>query len=204
MTFDPAKEIHGEPPIKIIALPQRESQLKQKGTIIWFTGLSGSGKSTLSNLLEKRLFENNFLVYVLDGDRVRQGLCEDLGFSKEDRRENIRRIGEVSKLFADAAFLVIVAFISPFRKDRDRVRQAMDKDRFIEVFVDCPLKVCVERDTKGLYKKALAHEIEDFTGVSSPYEPPLSPEIHLHTSDEKIDECLDTMIDYLKSVKAIS
>lgn len=203
MTFDPTKEVHGEPPIKSLTLPERESRLDQKGTILWFTGLSGAGKSTLSNLLEKRLFDDKFQVYVLDGDRVRQGLCEDLGFSELDRGENIRRIGEVAKLFADAAFLVIVAFISPFRKDRDRIRQTMDKDRFIEVFVDCPLNVCVDRDTKGLYKKAIAHEIEEFTGISSPYEAPLTPEIHLHTSDQTIDECINIMVDYLKSVKAI-
>ena len=139
----------------------------------------------------------------MDGDRVRQGLCEDLGFSEEDRRENIRRIGEVARLFADAGFLVIVAFISPYRKDRDRVREAMDKDRFIEVFIDCPLDVCADRDTKGLYKKAMAHEIEEFTGISSPYEPPLSPEIHLHTNAQSVDECIDTMVAYLKNVKAI-
>lgn len=203
MTFDPKKDFKGEPPIKSIALPERESRLNQKGTIIWFTGLSGAGKSTLSNLLEKRLFENNKQVYVLDGDRVRQGLCDDLGFSEEDRCENIRRIGEVAKLFADAAFLVIVAFISPFRKDRDKIRETMGKDRFIEVFVDCPLNVCVGRDTKGLYKKALDHEIKNFTGISSPYEPPESPEIHLQTSTESVDDCLDKMADYLKSVKAI-
>ena len=204
MTFDPAKDVKGEPPIKSIALPERERKFNQRGTIIWFTGLSGAGKSTLSNLLEKRLFENNIQVYVLDGDRVRQGLCEDLGFSEEDRGENIRRIGEVAKLFADAAFIVIVAFISPFRKDRDRIRVTMEKDRFIEVFVDCPLNVCVERDTKGLYKKAMDHEIKNFTGISSPYEPPESPEIHLHTSAESVDDCLDKMVNYLKSVKAIS
>ena len=203
MTFDPKKEIKGDPPIKSVTLPQRESKLKQKGTIVWFTGLSGAGKSTLSNLLGKKLFDEDYQVYVLDGDRVRQGLCEDLGFSAEDRRENIRRIGEVAKLFADAAFLVIVAFISPFRKDRDRVRQTVDKDRFIEVFVDCPLNVCAKRDTKGLYKKAMAHEIEDFTGISSPYEPPLSPEIHLRTDAQSVDECVATMIDYLRCAQAV-
>jgi len=203
MTFDPAKDIKGEPPIKSIELPERERKFNQSGTIIWFTGLSGSGKSTLSNQLEKRLFDNNIQVYVLDGDRVRQGLCDDLGFSEEDRCENIRRIGEVAKLFADAAFIVIVAFISPFRKDRDRIRETMKEDRFIEVFVDCPLNVCVERDTKGLYKKAMDHEINNFTGISSPYEPPESPEIHLHTSTESVDECLDKMVDYLKNINAI-
>lgn len=193
-----------DPQTKNVSLEQRERRLEQKGTIIWFTGLSGAGKTTLSCLLEKKLFDENFMVYVLDGDQVRLGLNKDLGYSSEDRRENIRRIGEVAKLFADGAFLVIVAFISPFRVDRDHVRQAMDPERFIEVFVDCPLKICAERDTKGLYKKAMNNEIPDFTGISSPYEPPLSPEIHLHTNTESIEGCVDSIHEYLKNNGAIS
>jgi len=157
---------------------QREERFKQTGTIIWLTGLSGSGKTTLSIALESVLFQQKALVTILDGDVVREGLNKDLGYSAEDRNENIRRVGEVVRLLAHQAFVVIAAFISPFREGRDRVRQSMDTGRFIEVYVDCPLEVCEERDTKGLYKKARNDDISDFTGISSPYEPPLNPDIH--------------------------
>ena len=148
-------EISKVPPApQRVTRDQREERYKQTGTIIWLTGLSGSGKTTLSIALEKALFEQKALVTILDGDVVRAGLNKDLGFSAEDRKENIRRIGEVARLLAHQVFVVIVAFISPFREDRDRVRRFMDTGRFIEIFVDCPLSICEERDTKGLYKSA--------------------------------------------------
>ena len=181
-----------------ISRSQREAHFQQTGTILWFTGLSGSGKTTLSIALEQALFQRNVLVTILDGDVVRSGLNQDLGFSAKDRKENIRRIGEVAKLLADQAFLVIVAFISPFRQDRDLIRQSVEDDRFIEVFIDCPLQVCEERDTKGLYKKARNGEISDFTGISSPYEPPTSPEIHIKTSEHSVEECVGQIIQYLE------
>ncbi len=181
-----------------ITRSQREAHFQQTGTILWFTGLSGSGKTTLSIALEQTLFQRNVLVTILDGDVVRRGLNQDLGFSAKDWKENIRRIGEVAKLLANQAFLVIVAFISPFRQDRDLVRQSVEDDRFIEVFIDCPLQVCEERDTKGLYKKARNGEISDFTGISSPYEPPTSPEIHIKTSEHSVEECVGQIIQYLE------
>lgn len=181
-----------------IGLHDRETKYKQKGTVLWFTGLSGAGKTTLSSALEKTLFEHDALVTLLDGDIVRQGLNQDLGFSLEDRKENIRRIGEVAKLLANNAFIVIVAFISPLRADRDRVRALVEPGRFVEVFVDCPLDICEQRDTKGLYKKARAGEISNFTGISSPYEPPLNPEIHLHTDLESAQEDVAAIMAYLE------
>ncbi len=184
--------------IQKISRRQREAHFQQTGTILWFTGLSGSGKTTLSIALEQALFQRNVLVTILDGDVVRSGLNQDLGFSAKDRKENIRRIGEVAKLLADQAFLVIVAFISPFRQDRDLIRQSVEDDRFIEAFIDCPLQVCEERDTKGLYKKARNGEISDFTGISSPYEPPTSPEIHIKTSEHSVEECVGQIIQYLE------
>ena len=179
----------------------RETRYQQKGTILWFTGLSGAGKTTVSIALENTLFQQNALVTLLDGDVVRSGLNQDLGFSVQDRKENIRRIGEVAKLFANQAFVVIVAFISPFREDRDWVRESMDDDRFIEIFIDCPLAVCEERDTKGLYKKARKGEIKDFTGISSPYEPPLAPEIHIKTSEYSVEECVAQITHFLKQAR---
>lgn len=184
-----------------VNLDQRESRFQQKGTIVWMTGLSGAGKTTVSIALENALFEQKALVTILDGDVVRTGLNQDLGFSAEDRKENIRRIGEVAKLLANQAFVVIVAFISPFREDRDWVRRSMDDDRFIEVFIDCPLSVCEDRDTKGLYKKARNGEINDFTGISSPYEPPVSPEVHLKTSEHSVEDCVGQIIHYLEQTK---
>ena len=163
-----------EPTIK---RSHREALNKHKGMILWFTGLSGSGKSTLANALEEKLYSLNMKTYVLDGDNVRKGLCNDLGFSEKDRVENIRRIGEVSNLMMDAGLIVMSAFISPFRSDRRIVRKLVKKDHFIEIFVDAPLDVCESRDVKGLYKKARTGEIKDFTGVSSPYERPEKAEL---------------------------
>ncbi len=189
--------LKAQPVPQKVTRDQREERFKQTGTIIWLTGLSSSGKTTLSIALESVLFQQKALVTVLDGDVVRSGLNHDLGFSAKDRKENIRRIGEVAILLAHQALVVIVAFISPFREDRDRVRHSIDTGRFIEVFVDCPLSVCEERDTKGLYKKARNGDISDFTGISSPYEPPLNPDIHLKTSEQTVEECIETIIEFL-------
>lgn len=149
--------------------------------IVWLTGLSGSGKSTLANAVEQELHQRGIRTYVLDGDNIRHGLNSNVDFSEEGRRENIRRIGEVSKLFVDAGIVVITAFISPFREDRNRVRQLVEPGEFFEVFIDCPLEVCEARDVKGLYKKARNGEISDFTGISSPFEAPLTPELTVNT-----------------------
>jgi adenylylsulfate kinase len=176
----------------------REARQGHPTAVIWFTGLSGSGKSTLANELDWRLFERGVSSYVLDGDNIRHGLNGDLGFSPEARTENIRRIGEVAKLFADAGTIAITAFISPYREDRDKVRTLLDRDEdFIEVFVEAPLEVCEERDPKGLYKKARAGEIPEFTGISAPYEAPLKPEIVVNTSTDDVATCVDRIIDVL-------
>ena len=164
-----------------VSLAERNERNGHIGKVIWLTGLSGAGKSTIAMDLERRLFDDGRQVYVLDGDIVRTGLCQDLGFSPKDRAENIRRIGEVALIMANSGLCVIVAFISPFRVDRDRVRDAMLEGCFTEVYVNAPLEVCEQRDTKGLYARAVRGEIADFTGISSPYEPPLSPEVELHT-----------------------
>ena len=170
----------------------------QKPCILWFTGLSGSGKSTIANAVEAKLYEMGRHTYLLDGDNIRHGLNADLGFGDRDREENIRRIGEVSKLFVDAGLIVLTAFISPFRKDRDRVRNMVEEGEFIEVFVDTPLSVCENRDPKGLYKKARKGEISNFTGISSPYEAPAKPEIHLQTDRMTIEEAAEQVIRYMR------
>jgi len=178
----------------------REARRGHKGATIWFTGLSGSGKSTLANELDRRLYEQGRFSYVLDGDNVRHGLNGDLGFSPEDRTENIRRIGEVAKLFVDAGGLVLTAFISPYREDRDKVRNIADRTGdFIEVFVDCPLDVCEERDPKGLYKKARSGEIPNFTGISAPYEAPEQAEITVNTGDLSVVEAVDVIVEHLRT-----
>jgi len=185
----------GQPSITSqVASAEREQRHGHPGRIIWLTGLSGAGKSTIAMALERRLFDAGQNVYVLDGDIVRGGLCADLGFSPGDREENIRRIGEVARIMADAGLLVIVAFISPFRADRDRVRNGMPAGRFTEVHVSTPLEVCEQRDTKGLYAKARAGELTDFTGISSPYEPPPSPEVTLPTEQLTVDDCVDRIV----------
>ena len=177
-----------------VAPADREQRHGHPGRIVWLTGLSGAGKSTLAMALERRLFDSDRNVYVLDGDIVRGGLCSDLGFSPDDRAENIRRIGEVARIMADAGLLVVVAFISPFRADRDRVRAGMPAGRFTEVHVSTPLEICEKRDTKGLYAKARAGELPDFTGISSPYEAPESPEVRLPTEKMSVDECVDRVV----------
>jgi adenylylsulfate kinase len=169
-----------------------------RGAVLWFTGLSGSGKSTIGHRVERMLIERGAFAYVLDGDNIRHGLNSDLGFSPEDRVENIRRIGEVARLFADSGALVVSAFISPYRKDRDRVRSLLGPGEFVEVFVDTPLEICEARDPKGLYKKARAGEISNFTGLDAPYEAPERPEVHLETADLSVDEAAAQVIRYLE------
>jgi adenylylsulfate kinase len=181
-----------------ITKQDRERLLKQKGVVIWFTGLPSSGKSTLANAVEKKLFEYGHLSIVLDGDNIRHGLNKNLGFSPEDREENIRRIGEVAKLFADAGLIAMTAFISPYRKDRDQARDLMKDGEFIEVFVKVPLDVAERRDPKGLYKKARAGEIKEFTGISAPYEEPVNPEIVVDTSKLDVIQCRDIIINKLE------
>ncbi len=180
-----------------ITAESRESLLGQKGCVIWLTGLSGSGKSSIANQLEVRLHSMGKSVYILDGDNVRYGLNSDLGFSDEERVENIRRIGDVAALFADAAIITIVSFISPFRKDRDMARKKVPAGRFFEVFVNASLNLCEERDPKGLYKKARRGEIPDFTGINSPYEIPISHELEVDTGALSIEESADKIIDLL-------
>src|ERR1041385_1395007 len=169
----------------------RKEQLKQDPKAIWFTGLSGSGKTTLAVELEYRLFQNKFKTYLLDADNVRQGLNSDLGFQEHDRRENIRRVAEVCRLFLDAGLVVITAFISPFANDRATVRRLIGDDRLIEIFVDCPLDVCEQRDVKGLYKRARAGELKNFTGIHSPYEPPVNPDLIIPSNKLTISESVD-------------
>ncbi|WP_457624513.1 adenylyl-sulfate kinase [Persephonella sp.] len=178
----------------------KEDRQRLKGhrsAILWFTGLSGSGKSTLAHAVEERLFERGIHTYVLDGDNIRTGLNKDLGFSKEDREENIRRIGEVAKLFVDAGIIVLSAFISPYRKDREFVRNLVEDGEFIEIYVKCPLEVCEARDVKGLYKKAREGLIKNFTGIDDPYEEPLNPEIIVETDKEPLEESVGKIINYL-------
>ena len=182
----------------------REELLKQKGVVIWFTGLSGSGKSTIANQVANVLHQLDKLTYVLDGDNIRHGLNKNLGFSPEDREENIRRIGEVAKLFADAGIIATTAFISPYRKDRDKAREILEDGRFIEVFVDCPLEVCESRDPKGLYKKARAGEIKEFTGIDAPYEVPENAEIVINTNDLDLAASTQKVIDYLSDKGTLS
>jgi bifunctional enzyme CysN/CysC len=180
-----------------VAPAQRAARNGHEGRVLWLTGLSASGKSTISTDLERELFNHGRHVYVLDGDNIRHGLCSDLGFSALDRTENIRRIGEVAKLFADAGILCVTAFISPYRSDRDLVRRIMAPGQFVEVYVNAPIEVCELRDPKGLYAKARAHQIKDFTGVSAPYEPPLHPELEVRTDQLTVAESVARIFDYL-------
>lgn len=175
----------------------REERHKHRGAILWFTGLSGSGKTTLAFALEKKLYEMGCETFVLDGDNLRNGLSKDLGFSKEDRQENIRRIGEVAKLFLEAGNLVITAFISPYRVDRLMVRDQVEKGNFIEIFCNASLSVCESRDVKGLYRKARQGLILDFTGISHAYEAPDSAEIELNTAEDSVDACVEKIVDFL-------
>jgi len=180
-----------------VSQQERAKLKKQKPVVLWFTGLSGSGKSTVANAVEKKLLALGKHSYLLDGDNVRHGLSKDLGFSDTDRVENIRRIGEVAKLFVDSGSIVLTAFISPFISDREQVRSILEKEEFLEVFIDTPLEVCEHRDPKGLYKKARAGEIKNFTGISSEYEVPKSAEIHVKTDEATIEECAQLIVNKL-------
>jgi adenylylsulfate kinase len=181
----------------------REKLLEQKGSVIWFTGFSASGKSTLANGVAERLHTMGKLTYTLDGDNIRHALNSDLGFLPDDREENIRRIGEVAHLFFEAGIIVLAAFISPYRRDRRNARNLLPKGRFIEVYCSCPIDECERRDPKGLYKKARNHTIDDFTGISAPYETPQNPEITVATDKKTPEECIEDIIEYIKQKQFI-
>jgi len=182
-----------------VSMQDRHNLIRQKGATLWMTGLSGSGKSTISVALERSLFEKGILSYRLDGDNIRLGINKNLGFSANDRKENIRRIGEVSKLFTDAGIITLASFISPYRKDREEVRKIHEDSglTFVEIFIDCSLESAEERDPKGLYKKARNGEIKNFTGIDDPYEAPTNPEIHLISDKMSLDDEVETVLNYL-------
>jgi adenylylsulfate kinase len=182
----------------VVTKQERAKQKAQKPCVLWFTGLSGSGKSTIAGALENALVTRGKHTHLLDGDNVRHGLCGDLGFSDDDRRENIRRIGETAKLMSDAGLIVLSAFISPFITERDSVRAMLDAGEFIEIHVATGLDICESRDPKGLYKKARTGEIANFTGISSEYQAPLNPEIVLHTNEQSIDDSVEQLLCYLQ------
>ena len=185
-----SKKLHIIPHNHELKREDREKLHGHKGFVLWFTGLSGSGKSTIAGLLEKELYARGVSTYILDGDNIRTGLNSDLNFSEKSRTENIRRIGEVANLFLDAGVVVISAFISPFRTDREKVKNTVGAESYVEIFVDCPLEECEKRDVKGLYAKARAGEIENFTGINSPFEEPENPEIRIQTHIQKPAECV--------------
>ncbi len=180
-----------------------ENMRGHKGIVIWFTGLSGSGKSTLANALNETLHSKRISTFVLDGDNIRHGLCKDLGFSDQDREENIRRIGEVANLFMNAGIVTITAFVSPFKADREKVRAIIGENDFIEVYCAASLEVCENRDTKGLYKRARSGEISEFTGISSPYEIPIEPEVIVNTGALDLRESVKQIMDYLSEKKSL-
>ena len=182
----------------VITSVDRERLLNQKGAVLWFTGLSGSGKSTLANAVEEKLFKMGHLTYILDSDNIRHGLNKNLGFSPDDRKENIRRIGEVSKLFYDAGVIAMTAFISPYRKHRDQARALIAEGRFVEIYIKVSLEIAEQRDPKGLYKKARAGEIKEFTGISAPYEEPKNAELIVDTGNLNLEASIQVVIDYLK------
>ena len=182
----------------IITRGKREQMHNHKSVILWFTGLSGAGKSTLAHAVEERLFKMGSLTFVLDGDNVRHGLCSDLGFSDADRIENIRRVAEIAKLMVEAGVITLTAFISPFKSDRAAARKLVPHGDFIEIYCQCSLEKCEQRDVKGLYKKARAGEITHFTGISSPYEAPDNPELIVNTGDDELVTCVDAVIELLR------
>lgn len=186
-----------------ITVQERRGRNGHHSFVLWFTGLSGSGKSTIANALAAELFSQNIHTYVLDGDNIRHGLNKDLGFSDDDRKENIRRIAEVSKLFVDNGTIAITAFISPFREDREQARAILPQDEFIEVYIKCPLQACEERDPKGLYKKARNGEIPAFTGIDSPYEEPVNPELIIDTDGLSVQQSVAQIVQYLQNRQLI-
>jgi adenylylsulfate kinase len=177
----------------------RAAQNGHKAFVLWFTGLSGSGKSTIAGALEQELFRRGVHTYLLDGDNVRHGLCKGLGFTLADRQENLRRVGEAAKLMVDAGLVVLAAFVSPYRADRDAIRALLPDGEFVEVFVDTPLAECEQRDPKGLYKKARAGEIKNFTGIDDPYEAPEQPEVHIHNHGRSVDEVVAELLAKLQA-----
>jgi adenylylsulfate kinase len=177
---------------------RRQKQNNHKSVILWFTGLSGAGKSTLAHAVEEELHQMGCRTFVFDGDNVRHGLNRNLGFSKEDRQENVRRIGEMCKLFIEAGVIALTAFISPIKEDRDKVRRLVKEGDFIEIFCDCALEVCEQRDVKGMYARARRGEIKEFTGISSPYEKPENPELVVNTENASLEECVASVMGYLK------
>ncbi len=181
----------------------RNKLLGNRSFVVWFTGLSGSGKSTLANNLETKLYNEGILTYILDGDNIRHGLNKDLGFSEDDRKENIRRIGEVSKLMIDSGIIVLTAFISPFREDRNTVRELLGDNEFLEIYVKCPVEICEKRDVKGLYKKARNGEITQFTGIDSPYEAPENPEYIIDTQNTSLEKSAEDLYKFIKKKLSI-
>jgi adenylylsulfate kinase len=185
-----------------ITRQDKEKAQNHRAFVLWFTGLSGSGKSTIASAVEHELFKNGFHTYSLDGDNIRSGINKGLGFSEEDRTENLRRIAEVARLFVDAGTITLAAFISPTRKDRAMVKEIISEENFFEIFIDTPLEVCEKRDPKGLYKKARAGQIKDFTGVDAPYEPPLNPDLHIQTADNSLESCVKKVITFVEQKSA--
>jgi adenylyl-sulfate kinase len=183
-----------------VTTEQRSRQNNHAGCVVWLTGLSGAGKSTIATELERELFLQGKHAYVLDGDNMRHGLCSDLGFSPDDRKENIRRIGEVAKLFADAGFICVTAFISPYRSDRELARKIAPEGKFVEVYLNVPVEICEQRDPKGLYAKARSGQIKEFTGISAPYEAPLKAEVELRTDKLSVPECIAAILKRLEKV----
>lgn len=188
----------------LVSREQRESLNRHKSVILWFTGLSGAGKSTLAHAVEHALFQQDCRTFVFDGDNVRHGLCSDLGFSPEDRAENIRRIGEMAKLFIESGTIALTAFISPYRVDRERVRALAAPGDFIEIYCNCPIEICEQRDVKGLYAKARQDVIPNFTGISSPYEAPENPELVIDTGSQSLQESVTQVMDLLRKRSIIS
>jgi adenylylsulfate kinase len=187
-----------------ITKQDRERRNGHRSFILWFTGISGSGKSTIAHRLEERLFEIGVRTYVLDGDNIRTGLNKGLGFSAEDREENIRRIGQVAKLFVDAGLVVLTAFISPYKKDRAVARSLVEDDEFVEIYVKCPLEICEQRDVKGLYEKARRGMVKQFTGIDDPYEEPENPEIIVETDKADLEQCVEEILNFLEAERLVS